>query len=313
VKNSTIIHSHSLDCGGLGDFFRSLISFCGLCKQNDINFAIDLEQNPLLGACFKVRPIDESIKFEPVEYKKCIDGIGDFGTKFIAETIRRGAESRLTQVILSNCAVLGDRPLVLSGISSLKEEIGPSELTLAKIQELYQRHGLKEGNYASFHLRCGDLFMTRRFGFQRYRKNIVDHRVSLATDSVEKYSRLLLNCVDRVKKDSVLIVHSDSIEMKSKLKKSISRSSNKDRFVFLDVKPQHTASYLGENSIDSFAMSVAEFYIISTSINVFMPIYSGFSHLAAVLGDVSLFGPENPKQWHRDFMESFGPSNLSQI
>ena len=313
MKNSTIVHSHSFDCGGLGDFFRSLISFCGLCKQNDINFLIDLEQNSLLKACFNVRPIDNSMMLEPIEHRKCLSGIDDSGAKFIAETIRRATESRLTQVILSNCAVLGDRPLILSGISSLKKIIGPSDLTLAKIQELSQRYGLKDGNYASFHLRCGDVFMTRRFGLQRYREKIVDRRVSSTTDSVEKYSRLLLNCADLVKKDSVLLVHSDSSDMKSKLRKKISRSPIRDRFVFLDVKPQHTASNLGENSFDSFAMSVAEFYIISGSNTVFMPVYSGFSHLAAVLGDVSLYGPEGPKQWHKDFMKSFGPSNLLQM
>lgn len=310
MKNSTIIHSHNFDCGGLGDFFRSLISFCGLCKQNDINFGINLDQNPLLKACFNVEPIDDSVMFQPIEYRKCVGGIDEFGTKFIEETIDRAMESRLTQVVLSNCAVLDNRPLILSGISSLKKIMGPSDLTLSKIQELSQRYGLKDGNYSSFHLRCGDVYMTRRFGFQRNRKKIVDRRVNSATDTVEKYSQLLLNCADRLKKDSLLIVHSDSSDMKSKLRKKLSRSQEKDRFVFLDIKPQHTASNLGENSVDSFAMSVAEFYIIAASSNVFMPIYSGFSHLAAVLGDVRLYGPESPKQWHKDFMKGFGPSNL---
>lgn len=313
MKNSTIIHSHNFDCGGLGDFFRSLISFCGLCKQYDINFGINLDQNPLLKACFKLEPIGESIMSQPIEYRKCLSGIDELGAKFIEETLKKAIESRLTQVVLSNCAVIDDRQLILSGISSLKKVIGPSDLTLAKIQELSQRYGLKDNNYSSFHLRCGDLYMTHRYGFQRHRKKIVDRRVNSVADSVEKYSRLLLNCADRLKKDSILIVHSDSSDMKSKLRRKLSRSQERDRFVFLDIKPQHTASNLGENSVDSFAMSVAEFYIIAASNNVFMPIYSGFSHLAAVLGDVSLYGPESPKKWHKEFMKGFGPSNLLHL
>ena len=314
MSEGTIVHSHGFNCGGMGDFLRSVISFSILCRQHDVNFRINLDQNPLFRECFSISKQHEGTLSGDVEYRKNIDGlIGNSGEEFILDVISQARNSSIPQVVLSNCAILGAYSVIRSGIDALDNFFGPSELTRSKIECLYQKHHLLPGAYTSFHLRCGDRFMDHRFSLRRIKGISKDDRVGSFDDAIKKYTDLLLNLAEASNKDSILLVHSDSIDFKIKVKKKLKRNSYRDRFIFFDIEPQHTHSEHGEHTVESFSDTVAEFYVMAAAGAIYMPVYSGFSHLAAVLGDVQLYGPETTKKWQEEFMFNFGLSNLSEI
>ena len=314
MSKGTIVHSHSFNCGGMGDFFRSLISFSILCIQHDVDFRINLDHNPLFRESFSISKLHEGILSGDFEYRKNIDGlIGNPGKEFIQDVISQAIDSGNPQVVFSNCAILGEHSVIRSGVNALNSFFGPSELTRSKIDYLFQKHHLVPGAFTSFHLRCGDRFMDRRFSLRRFKGVSKDDRVGSVDEAIKKYTDLLVNLAEASSEDSVLLIHSDSIEFKIKVKKKLDRNRHRDKFIFFDIEPQHTHSEHGEYTVESFANTVAEFYIMAAANAIYMPVYSGFSHLAAVLGDVQLYGPETTKKWQEEFMFNFGLSNLSEI
>jgi hypothetical protein len=60
-------------------------------------------------------------------------------------------------------------------------------------------------------------------------------------------------------------------------------------YIFLDIDIQHVCNSYGKNTIESFISTLAEFYILSKSAGIIMPVYSGFSHIASIIGTIPLY------------------------
>ena len=61
IIKPVIIHVHDKFCGGLGDFFKSIITLYSYCNIENIDYYIDLSNNIFLNNCFVLKNIPENI------------------------------------------------------------------------------------------------------------------------------------------------------------------------------------------------------------------------------------------------------------
>ena len=48
LNNSIIIHKHSLNCGGIGDFIIASLSLYSFCQRNNLEYYINFDENIFL-------------------------------------------------------------------------------------------------------------------------------------------------------------------------------------------------------------------------------------------------------------------------
>ena len=103
-----------------------------------------------------------------------------------------------------------------------------------------------------------------------------------------------------------LIIHSDSNILKNNLKKL------NDNLILLDINIQHICNNIGNNNEYSFISTIAEFFIISKASKVFMmDVYSGFSHLASVIGNKELIVNIDDKHMYpKNILELLKPEKV---
>lgn len=300
LEKPVILHTYKYGFGGIGDLFRSLISFHAVCAQRGLAFHITLEETPDFQQCFNLLPVPDFGAI-PSEYRQCI--ADHRGNSFIAQVVEFAEQKRAIQRVASNISFLHNPGLITPSIPAFRTLIQPSALVRAKMEEVYTRYGLTPGSYASFHVRCGDVYMCKESG----KGTSPDIRIILSPATIERYADYLRKFSEHV--DLPILIHSDSNIFKKELQKCISGS----KFIFLDMPIQHVANRLGDNTVDSYVSTVGEFYLLVHSAAVCMPNYSGFSHIASVLGDVPLYGPLAPNSEHQNLLLSLGPSKKYTI
>jgi hypothetical protein len=300
-----IIHSYKYGFGGIGDLFRSVLAFHAVCRQSGVEFYISLEETPDYKACFDLKPIPEDIRVESSEYRQRI--AADYrGNAFIQQVVQAAQKKIAVQTVASNVTWLHESALLAVHTPTIQEIIRPSTLVLAKMEEVYARYGLAPGGYASYHVRCGDVYMCKESG----KGTSPDIRTRLTPQTMSQYAHLLRQFSEKLGGDLPILIHSDSNEFKHQLQALVEPSGN---YIFLDMPIQHVANRLGDNTVESYVSTVAEFYLLVKSAAILMPHYSGFSHIASVLGDVPLYGPLAPNREHQDLLASLGPSKRFAI
>ena len=287
-----IVHGYNYECGGIGDLFRSLVSFHAICKESGIPLYVSFAKIPYFQQCFTCL----APPFHPVETLRHV--AGHDGNAFIEAIVRSCEDGKKTVYLECNSGFLHAPSRLLSQLPSFSSLLRPSDDVEAHIRA----HGLVAGCYYSVHVRCGDTFMRAECGG---RGNVsYDKRTDVNHDRLVYFDRLIQDCATRNGFDRTkpIVLHSDSAEFKHGL-----RALN-PAYVVLETEIQHVANRYGKNTSDSFLSTVAEFYILTRSCGIIMPIYSGFSHMAAFLGQTELFCSATPSEaWHDEMLASFPP------
>lgn len=306
LETPVIIHTYKYGFGGIGDLFRSLMSFYAGCREAGVSFHITLDETPDFKECFDIAPISDTIKTAPSEYNQFI--ADHRGNVFIQQAIRAAFEEKTVQIVASNVSLLGSPSIIAAHLPSFSSEIiRPSAQTLTKLEEVYLRYGITRGRYASFHVRCGDVYMCRESGIGRS----PDIRTTLSPENIRMYAGLLCRFSEKLPENLPIVIHSDSNQFKLLLREAMHDTSGS--YIFMDIPIQHVANRLGDNTLTSYIATVAEFYMLVNSAAICMPIYSGFSHIAAVLGDIPLYGPIYANREHQELLASLGPTKKHSI
>jgi hypothetical protein len=130
---------------------------------------------------------------------------------------------------------------------------------------------------------------------------IADNRINLSIENITNINEYLNYIKEKYNLNLKIIIHSDSQSIKDELYKL------NNNYLILDINIQHVANNIGNNSRESFISTIAEFYIMSKAQSIFMiKSYSGFSHIASVIGKNQLY-TTNGGHFLYNY---FGPHNL---
>ena len=170
-----------------------------------------------------------------------------------------------------------------SNIINIKEYyfnniLKPSEKVINRINQIYNNYNLKDNNYISLHIRCGDANMSNN------NEQSIDKRINLSDDIYNQYNDIINNFYNNYGENLKMIIHSDSQIFKNEICRL-----NKN-IINLDIDIKHIAENIGINNVDSYISTIAEFYIISKANKIFSPKnYSGFSHIASFINSIKLY------------------------
>ena len=298
VNKLIIIHIHSLNCSGIADFLKSVISLYTLCKKLNIEYYIDLSYNQNLNKCFITKKIPDYIKNLDYQYINIIDKI--YSQEKINEFLEIISNNPKVYYLYTNCCGFGDINEISLNIHEInKKIIYPSEFVINHINYIYSKYNISENNYISFHIRCGDYNMSNNIN--NINKHIFpDNRINVSIENIININEYLNNLKLKYNLDLKIIIHSDSQIIKDELYKL------NNNYLILDIDIQHVSNSIGSNTNESFISTIAEFYIMSKAHSIFMiKSYSGFSHMATVIGKNQLYTSNN------NFLYNYlGPDNL---
>jgi hypothetical protein len=297
---SVIIHKYTFNCGGLGDFIRAIITLYCACKDYDIDYYIDLSENKSK-CCFDTQPIPEFDKSIPVENIRL-----KFETKNFVEFIENIKANPKIYYIVTNYYGYKDCNYITPYIDEITNYvIKPSKLVCDYIYNFYKEHNLNKQGYISLHLRTGDCYIYNEHKESAPSKFTTDDN-RLREGRVDMYDTFIKKICKQF--DLPIILHCDSIEVKNKL---LDMNKDINNLVRTNFLIQHTANLIGENTDESYISTVAEFYIISCAKIVIMPyVYSGFSHIAAIIGKTEFHTKMSFN--HITFL-SLGPEKISNL
>ena len=276
-NKSVVIHKHSLKCGGIGDFIRASLSLFSYCQRNKIDYYINFDQNSNLKYCFDIEKMPEYFNNLPIREIILTNGIYTIEKikPFLELFDKNGIYYVKTNAIgyEKNEEINKIRDYFFNNI------LKPTQKVKQNIDDIYTKYNLINNNYISIHIRCGDLNMDNNHS------NSNDIRLDLNDDNIFINYNLLINDFKKNYGDNMpIIIHSDSIIFKNKIKKL-----NND-IIILDIDIKHIAEDIGNNNEQYYISTVSEFYILSQSNKIYMPlIYTGFSHIASLINNKPLY------------------------
>jgi len=273
---SKIIITADYYSGGLGDFFRSAISFYALSKKNNYKYEFNFDKRPELNICFNTNTHNKN-DLKNISITK----YGEYVNKYDIQNIINLLESNNVNII-SNIFGIESSEYILSLVDEFNKLIKPSEIVLNEIDKILINNSLKDKEYISIHIRCGDKYLNNQ---DIYCKE--DERLSISTclNDIENKINHFNN--NHNPNNLLLVIHSDSEILKSKFK---------DKYIVIDTIIQHTAIHSDtKNDMNGFISTVAEFYIMSKSKSIIQITYSGFSQWSSILGKVPLYTYANSK------------------
>ena len=290
---SIIIHTQSYFCGGIGDMLRGIITLFTYSKKYNMEYYISFNGNPELEECFNVNPVSKKAIYLQVMIINLLDKLLKQEHSHILLNMFNLIELNppAVYIIASNACNVIPKEEFLSNVNFItKNVIKPSKIVETCIQNTMTSLKITENAYISFHFRCGDLYIANE------NKIIdsphLDKRISINEDNYSKYEYAVKMFILKYNINTLeipIIIHSDCLEFKNTLINRLIKSSV-ENVISLDLDIQHTANKLGINQSSSYIETVAEFYIMSRAKSIVMyDVYSGFSHLAAIIGNKPLY------------------------
>ena len=302
-----IIQIHKENAGGgIADLLKGMFTLYNECKKMNIKYYIDLSNNIKLNKCFDLPNIPEDYKDFENETLNLLDQIYDYN-KFSELFLSKIKEPKIYYII-TNCCGFGNKNEYINNINEINNIVKPSSIVKNKINQLYNIYNLKEDNYISIHLRTGDHNMIKQFNNSN--NSNTDIRIELDDNIFLKIiSKIDLMNKEHNKDNLPLIIHSDSNILKNNLKKL------NNNLILLDINIQHVCNSIGNNDQDSFVSTISEFFIISKASKVFMmDVYSGFSHLASVIGNKELIiNIDDKHMYPKNILDILCPEKLIKI
>jgi hypothetical protein len=285
---SIIVHNQSYFCGGLGDMFRGIITIFTCAKKYNVDYYVSFEGNLELNECFNVKPIpDRAVYLQSMNRLLKPEHNHILSTMFNIIDLNPPA---LYNIISNACNVLSKEDFLSSVNFITTHVIKPSSIVESYIQTTLSTNKLIENNYVSFHFRCGDLYIAKENNAETNKHR--DTRFLINEDSYSKYEYAVKSFILKYNINTLkipIVIHSDCLEFKNTL---IARliQSHVANVISLDLDIQHTANKIGINFSSSYIETVAEFYVMSRAKSIVMyDVYSGFSHLASIIGDKPLY------------------------
>lgn len=303
-----IIQIHKENAGGgIADLLKGMFTLYNECKKMNIKYYLDLSSNPKLNKCFNLPNIPDHYKDFESETLNLMDQIYDY-SKFDKLIITKIKKPKIYYII-TNCTGFGNHIEYFNNINEINNVLKLSNDVIKKINYLYNIYNLKENNYISIHFRTGDHNMIKQFNENSNNSN-TDIRIELDNNIFEK----IINKIDLMNKEYnkdnlPLLIHSDSNILKNNLKKL------NNNLILLDINIQHVCNNIGNNDEDSFISTICEFFIISKANKVFMmDVYSGFSHLASVIGNKELIVNIDDKHMYpKNILDILKPEKIIKI
>lgn len=283
MKQSLIVFTYEYNCGGLGDFCRSLLSFLSFAKRNHIDICVDVSNNPDLQGCFLL--------------PKCVDqGMPVITMKSIKGIVNSDAYKDLSTTIFQNPAVyrITSNEVGFEKVEDMRTVwddfirlLPPSNNVLLVVHELEQKYNLYPFSYTSVHIRCGDTHMKNNQPASG--DNRIPNRENIHWD--------IHNTIQNKKITGPIVFHTDSEKLKSEMKKHF-----QEEYIFLDVSIQHVANATSENNNTSYVFTLAEFFLMSRASQIVSLFhYSGFPHMASIFGKIPFNA--NYKDRHLDVLD----------
>jgi hypothetical protein len=282
MLNSTIIHCHSSDCGGIGDFIRASLSFFSFCQRNNIEYYINFDENIHLKECFELIDIPDHSSNKNTEHISLLGGI--YTLNDLEPVLDKIINVKNIYYIKTNALGFEN----IDDINKIKEHyfkyiLKPSLKVIECIENIYSEYNIHDNNYISIHVRCGDVNMNNNSA------NNKDNRINLENDNIYcYYVDSINNFYDNYGDNLSIILHSDSQNFKTEIK------NINNKIITLDVNIKHIAENIKDSDINSYISTVAEFYIISKANKIYMPkVYTGFSHIASIINNKPLYTSVN--------------------
>ncbi len=303
MDKPTLIHKHKYGTGGIGDFFRGIITLYQICKNENIDYYIDLHENPHLNDCFVINNIPEHIKSIEYEEHNLIDIVIGCNENHLINLINYIKNNKhKIHYLLFNGYGNFDFINQNDNIRFIKNNIiSPKHNILEFSNKILSDNNLFKDKYISIHFRCGDIHMANE---NNSNFNNGDNRIDINnTNTVQYYDNLIKSYIDKYNINLPVVIHSDSNYFKNKLKEL------NDRYIILDIDIQHVANCLGKNDTFSYISTISEFYIISNANSVVMlDVYSGFPHIACLFGNNKLY-----TNMEKDIFYHLKPTNLIKM
>lgn len=291
---SIIIHQQSYFCGGIGDMLRGIITLFTYSKKYNIDYYVSFAGNQELNECFTVNPIPDRATYLQSMNINLLDKLLKPEHNHILLTMFNliNLNPPALYNIVSNACNVMPKVEFLSCIPFITTNIiKPSKKVETYIEMTMTPRGLIENKYISFHFRCGDVYIAKENNSSEINRHR-DTRFLINDDNYSKYEYAVKTFILRYNINTIetpIIIHSDCLEFKNTL---IARllQANVANVMSLDLDIQHTANKIGINSSSSYIETVAEFYIMSRAKSIVMyDVYSGFSHLASIIGNKPLY------------------------
>lgn len=277
MNSSIIIHCVKNGTGGIGDFIRSSISFYVFSKKNNLKYYIDFSNYKYFNECFELEKIPE-INNYPFEELYIMNVVGKIEDKILNKLINK---SKVYYIYTNSFGFIDNQEINNYIYDYFKIVLKPSKKVENYIEKIYNEFNLKENNYVSFHLRCGDKIMCMN---NEENKNLthvlfnIDNHDEI--NNLKKYIEIFMN---KFNLDLPIIIHSDSQILKKKLK------DINDKLIIINNQIRHNSVDIGINTEESNIQTVGEFYLIAKSYCILSKTYSGFSHYASLVYNKKLY------------------------
>lgn len=279
-----IIHYQPMCYGGLGDFLRASISLYALSKNMGFEYYIDFE-HPFLKNCFIIHrylSADDTTYLSPESLQINAKVSEETATNFFSSL----DQDKTYKFVSNHYGYIDPTPILEEYNTSV---LGPSEETKQMVSEFLKRTGINDSSYLSLHIRCGDAHLvgsTRNE--QRVDMSNMGEFISEIRSFVEEHNP----------EEYPVVLHTDSLQLKHELFCSLPGMLRDTQ-----AHIQHISEYFGNFTQETVCSTVAEFYFIMGAKKILSPVsYSGFSHIAAVIGQKPYFTKRGVST---EFVESF--------
>jgi hypothetical protein len=280
-----VIQKHVFGSGGLGDFIRAALSYYSLCKRFNFEYYINFDENINLKKCFEIKETPDSYKKLNHTDLVIMNKLLDFkNIKEIEKLFINKIKNNPNTVFYLVSNALGmESPQNINLIKDyfFKNILKPSEAIDNYIKEIYNKYNLRENEYLSVHVRCGDLHLdpdTSPLGS--------DVRVDLYDPNIyRKFNSAIQGFKNDYNVNIPIVIHSDSLIFKNNLKKI------NNEYITIDNTVIHIADNRGvPKNENEYIQTIGEFFILAKSSFIFSPYtYSGFSHIGSLIYDKKLY------------------------
>jgi hypothetical protein len=279
LNDTIIIHKHSHECGGIGDFIRASLSFYSLCKRYNYKYYINFDDNLYLKECFEIENIPIELDNFSKEELIILNGVYDENN--IQPYLDKIKNKKIYYLKSNAIGFESNEKINIIRNEYFKNILIPSQKVNNFINNIYSKYNLIDNNYISIHIRCGDKNMTNN----NNDVNNYDNRINLENNDIYTfYNNIINKFYKKYGSNLPLVIHSDSATFKTKIKEI------NNKCIILDLDIKHIAENIGINNENSFVSTVGEFYIISKAKKIYLPnVYSGFSHIASIIEGKELF------------------------
>lgn len=280
-----LVHSYQYGYGGIGDMLRSMFGYFVYSKIHNIDYYLDFSKTDLK-YCF-----DNKFDFEEAnEQNKNILSFTQIGSKSDAKTkeyLQFILDSKnnpdIVIVIYSNIFDFVSFDDLKTHRTEFLDFLKLSETVRNRIDELLKNSGLKEKEFNSVHVRCGDHFMSTI--------NIdCDSRIN-PNDSVN----IIKSIVEKNNTDGFkTLLFTDNEPLKN-YHKNLGAKTLDINIIHSAIGPLSSAKEDLEKNKKNTIDTVAEFFIIASSNSVIAIKDSGFSFWSTFLYGTPLYRINNDK------------------